>query len=172
MARTLYDKEGKPTFFRHNIDAEEALRYGDYTDQAPEGASEESEQKSEEQLRTEQDVTARADAGLPVTPEERPQVVETIPPDLRRDPAGETYVVGGAVTGETQPGPVSREVVDTFNPSLADRAQLFAWLRANEVEVGGNSGTDTLREKAFEKMQQMKSSSPRGRALKGEEPKE
>ena len=126
---------------------------------------------TDEDVQKEFDVSERARTGLPITPEERSQVVNTPSPDLRRDAAGETYVVGGSVTGETAPGPMSREVIDTFNPALADRDALFAWLRANEVEVANATGTANLREQAFKKMQEQKATS-RLAAKKPEEEKQ
>lgn len=160
MSVTVYDKEGKPVVFTFPIDAKESVATGQYTYEPPEGR--EQEELSSEEYTKRVELTERARLGGPVSPEERTLLVEHDTPDFRKEVVGieERYPNDRAPVGEevdsvnaqAASAPGSTEVVDTFNPAMADRDELFGYLRERGDSPGGATSTDNLRSMVYAKM--------------------
>ena len=135
-----YEKEtGKRVYWQFDIDRREALAIGTHVAEAPEGAkSEEEVEMDAEQLQKVAGIAERARLGGPVLPEEREQ--------LNEFQANTDMEAPGAPPGVPAPEPVL--VADVFNPATASRAELFGYLRENDVEVGNASSTEHLRSEA------------------------
>lgn len=101
MPTVVYDPEGKPVKFEFDIDARQAIQYGGYTAEPPEGQEPfKPEPLSGDELKKVDELQEKARLGAPVTPEERELLNKTPGRDPRLDESGAVHEVGSYPEGE------------------------------------------------------------------------
>ena len=135
-----YEKEtGKRVWFSFEIDRRQAIEAGTHTNEPSEDSkSEDDVELDGVQIQKVAGIAERARLGEVLSPEER-EALNEFQTNAELD-------APGSPPGVPAPEPVL--VADVFNPATASRAELFGYLRGNDVDVGNASSTEHLREEA------------------------